>query len=54
MESMIPVRILKIFFGQREGQTIHDFAKEIKELGDDKREIVELAAAEMEVEVNWG
>ena len=53
MEKMGPVKIIKKFFGMKEGQTLTQFAKEIKDLGDAKKEVVELAAKELGVEVNW-
>ncbi len=53
MKRMKPVAIIKKFFGMKEGQTLTQFASEIKELGDAKREVVELSAKELGVEVDW-
>lgn len=47
---MKPLAILKTYFGYREGQSIQDFAAEIKELSpEEKQELAELAAKELNV-----
>jgi len=54
MEKKGPLITLQKFFGNKPGQDIKGFSAEIKELGDDeKRELAELAAHELGVEVDW-
>lgn len=50
---MKPIAILKKFFGLKDGQTIADFLHEVKELsGDERNELVDLAAIELGVQVD--
>jgi hypothetical protein len=52
MDSKTPMAIMKEFFGYKQGQSMQDFVKEIKELSpEEKRELVELAAKELGVEI---
>jgi len=54
MQKKTPLVVLKQFFGYKSGQDLKGFGAEIKELSDkEKRDLSELAAQEMGVEVDW-
>ena len=49
---MKAITAMKKFFGLKPGQSLKDFSAEVKELtAEDKRELAELACAEMGVEL---
>ena len=54
MDKKSPLVVLQKFFGYKPGQTLQEFNVEIKALSDsEKRELAELAAKELGVEVDW-
>ena len=53
-DKKTPMVILKSFFGYKPGQTLQEFSAEIQALSDaEKRELSELAAKELGLEVDW-
>ena len=53
-EMKSPLVVLQKFFGYKPGQTLQEFNAEIKALNDEeKRELAELAAKELGIEVDW-
>lgn len=51
-KTMSPMNILKTFFGYKPGQTLKEFAAEVKTLSlDEKTELVNLAAVALGVTV---
>ena len=53
MEKMGSMKILKEFFGYN-GKSLKEFSEELKQLSEtEKRELTELAAKELGVEVEW-
>lgn len=53
MEKKTPLFILRTFFGKLPNQTLQEFANEVRMLSlDEKKELVELAAVELGVEVD--
>lgn len=56
MTTMKPTAILKKYFGVKSEATLSDFVEEVKVLKQDEesyQETVNLAAAELGVEVDW-
>lgn len=52
MQEMTPVQVLRTYFGQKPGQTIAEFARELKDFSPaEKAELVTLAAAELKVTI---
>ena len=52
MQEMTPVQVLREYFGMKPGQSLADFAKELKELTpEDRNELVTLAAEKLNVTV---
>jgi hypothetical protein len=52
LKEMTPVQVLRTYFGTKPGQSISDFARELKELSaEEKAELVELAAIQLGVTV---
>ncbi|OGN16199.1 MAG: hypothetical protein A3B99_04955 [Candidatus Yanofskybacteria bacterium RIFCSPHIGHO2_02_FULL_44_12b] len=49
------MKILRDYLGYKPGQALKDFSEELKQLSEaEKRELTELAAKELGVEVDWG
>ena len=54
MTKSTPLVILRKFFGLQSGQDLKGFKAEVDALsGEEKRELTELAAVELGVEVDW-
>lgn len=55
MPKVKPISILMKFFGRRDNQSLTDFADEVKKLSpEEKADLVDLAAKELGIDVDWG